>query len=225
MASHRRRLKLLKLYDMQIPLEILTKTNKFQGKTKRIIEEGWNYLQNYFRDEDDYYNFLKNLSRDKFEQFLYAIFFYWAHDLYRIIKKEVEHSNIDGFMYQITLSIVEYLQKDISNGSKKRIKDFFTEYLSNSKKAELNDKIIARFSNDIPTTSLEGWEILYDMRNKFVHEAGWFIMKSDGAFASFGLIKRKNGIKYYNLIKIQYKEYLKIFWEAYLKYFGRKFDN
>ena len=208
---------------MQIPLEILTKTNKFQGKIKRIIEEGWNYLQNYFRDEDDYYNFLKNLSRDKdkFEQFLYTIFFYWAHDLYRIAKKEIEHSNIDGFMYQITLSIVEYLQKDVSNGSKARIRDFFTEYLSDSKKTELNDKIIARSIGNVSLSQIEAWEILYDMRNKFVHEAGWFVMRFGDSFASISIAKRQDGTEYLADIRLQFTGYLKIFWEAYLKYFGK----
>jgi len=208
---------------MTIPKVLLKKIDKaaFRGKIQRILEEGWNYFNNYFNNEEDYFNFLINLSKDNYEKLLYTVFFYWAHDLYRIVKEKSAGPNLDGFMYQITLSIIEYLNKPISTISKVRIKYFFTKYFSNPNKNKLKDGIKAVHVKNGPPSKVESWEILYDMRNKFIHGVGWFTMKLDGAFASLSVInERKDGIEYIADIRIQYKGYLKLFWEAYLNYFG-----
>lgn len=212
---------------MIVPEILLTKTDKsqFQGRIPRILEEGWNYLRNYFKDENDYFDFLEDISKNQYEKFLYTIFFYWAHDLYRLIKKEIKDPNIVGFMYQITLSVVEYLNKDVSTFSNKRIEDFFTRYFSNSRKIEFKKNIIARSLSNTPLPQIESWEILYDMRNEFIHRAEWFVMRFGDGFASLSTIKRKDGIKYLADIRLQFIEYLKLFWEAYLKYFGKEIDS
>jgi len=213
-----------KTRDMIVPQNLLTKTKngRFQGRISRILEEGWTYLRSYFKNKDDYFDFLRNLSEERYENFLYTIFFYWAHDLYRIIKKDIKDPNIIGFMYQITLSIIEYLNKNVSNKSKERIKDFFTKYFSNSSKVNLKSKIIARSLNSISLPEIEPWEILYDKRNEFIHKAKWFVMKFEDSFASLGKVKRKNGNEYLADIRLQFPEYLELFWEAYLKYFGKR---
>jgi hypothetical protein len=77
-------------------------------------------------------------------------------------------------------------------------------------------------SSDI---KLEFWEILYDMRNEFIHNAQWFnlIENTSGAFASISVTKHKNKgetyTRYIADVRIQFKDYLRFFWEAYLKYF------
>jgi len=212
---------------MLIPEALLTKTDKgqFQGRSKEIIEKGWDYLKKYFRDTDDYFGFLESLSKDKYEKFLYTIFFYWSHDLFRIIEKKIKDPNILGFMYQITLSMVEYLNENISNQPRERIEDFFTKYFSDSGKIELRNKIIARPINKATLSQMEPWEILYDKRNEFIHRARWFVMRFEGSFASLSKIKRKNGNEYFADIRLHFLEYLRLFWEAYLKYFGRQIDD
>ncbi len=214
---------------MIIPEALLAKTNKpeFQrGRIQRILEEGWNYLRKYFHRESEYFDFLENMSQDQFEDFLHTIFFYWAHDLYRIPENE-RISNLDGFMYQITLSIIEYLNHDIINIAKERIKNFFQKYFSPKAHSKLNKTIMVRNlgKNYI---KLEFWEILYDMRNEFIHKAQWFnlIDSASGAFASIDVTEHRSrdGIytQYIADIRIQFGDYMGFFWEAYLKYFGKK---
>jgi hypothetical protein len=206
---------------MFVPEILLTKTDevRFQGKVQRILEEGWNYLRDYFGNEEGYYDFLQGLSKEQYEKFLYTIFFFWAHDIRRLIEKEIRNPNIDGFMYQITLSIIEYLNKDVSTLARCRIKDFFARYFSNSNKI-LENKIIARSLNNTSLPSIETWEILYDMRNEFIHRAKWFSMRREDGFACLSTVKRKDGIKYFTDIRLQSTEYLNLFWKAYLKYFN-----
>jgi len=95
---------------MNIPKALLAKAgnNSLGIKSQDIIEEGWNYLGSFFKNEEEYFSFLDYMGVEKFKDFLYTIFFYYVHDLYRI-PAEKRISNIDGFMYQTTLSIIEYL--------------------------------------------------------------------------------------------------------------------
>lgn len=208
---------------MTIPETLFTKTKegRFQGRVERILDEGWNYLRSYFKDENEYFDFLKNLTEDQYNKFLYTIFFYWAHDLYRLIRKELRDPNIDGFMYQLTLSVVEYLNKSISEFSRKRIENFFTKYFSAIEQAKLKRGITVRSLGDNPPPKIESWEILYDMRNEFIHRAAWFSMRIGGGFASLVVVRRKNGEEYLLDIRINFADYLELFWTAYLKYFGK----
>jgi hypothetical protein len=207
---------------MEIPDALLAKTNKaiFYGRTQNILEEGWHYLQKYFENEHNYLYFVGGLSKDNYEIFLYTIFFFYAHDLYGVTKGD-KKTNIDGFMYQMTLSIIEYLNCDIK-GPKNRIKDFI-KYFSLNAQSTLNKKIVARFPD---SKQLQFWEILYDMRNKFIHEAGWFDLIPPGSPASISLSvvknKGKKNDKYIAKIGIRFETYLRFFLEAYLNYFGYK---
>ncbi len=211
---------------MIVPKILLEKTNKgtFESRIPKILERGWEYLKGYFSDENEYFVFLEQTSKDQFEDFLYTIFFYYTHDLYRIPDKE-RIVNIDGFMYQITLSIIEYLNKE-TESPRERIKDFIKYFSTHNIKA-LNEAITARSLTKIPV-QLEFWEILYDMRNEFIHEAHWFnlIEQNSEAFASLSGLKHRNKdrteIQYLGDIRIKFQEYLRFFWEAYLKYFGEK---
>ena len=209
-------------------LLVKAKNDALKIKTQRIVEVSWDYLCEQFKDEKDYLGFLSGLSVKKYEDFLYTMFFYWAHDLYRIVKEE-EVSNIDGFMYQITLSMTEYL----SDGEypKEKISNF-TKHFSSDICKEINKKIIAHPLNKKEVLNLEFWEILYDMRNDFVHEAQWFDMpdQKSKAKAFLSLTKHriynsqnpKKYIVYAVEAKIKFQEYLKFFWQAYLDYFGYK---
>ena len=207
---------------MVIPQTLLEKKYdiRFQGKVPRILEEGWNYLGENFRNMDDYFGFLESLSEHQYNKFLYAVFFYWAHDLYRLIEG-IEDPNIDGFMYQITLSIVEYLNESIPVGQKERIKDFFTNYFSDPEKEELKSKIIARPIGSTKLPQIESWEVLYEMRNEFIHNAKWFVMRFGDGFASLGKVKKRDGTEYLADIRVKFEEYSKLFWKAYLRYFGK----
>ena len=195
----------------------------FIGRIPRILEEGWRYLAAYFTNEDQYFTFLENISKDKFEDFLYTIYFYYVHDLYRITGDKAI-VNIDGFMYQITLSIIEHLNNDKTK-SVERIKDFI-KYFSSNDISTLNEAIMVQPLNGV-SIRLEFWEILYDMRNGFIHDAHWFnlIDQDSGAFASLSLIKHRNKdgtyTEYLGDIRIKFQEYLRLFWGAYLKYFGK----
>ena len=154
------------------------------------------------------------------------MFFYWAHDLYRMIKEEADY-NIDGFMYQITLSITEYLSD--GENPKKRIRKF-TKHFSPETCKTLNKVIIAHLPKKTEQLKLEFWEILYDMRNDFIHEASWFNIPNNKsttrAFISSSKHRifnsEKKNIEYIIEVRIKFQEYLEYFWEAYLDYFGYK---
>jgi len=206
---------------MDIPDKLLVKAKRdaLRIKTPKILEEGWSYLRHLFKNEGEYFSFLENLSQDEYEKFLYTIFFYWAHDLYRIVR-EKESFNIDGFMYQITLSITEYL----SNGKspKEKVRKFIG-YFSSEACKKLNKAIIAHRIKNTTQLNLQFWEILYDMRNQFVHEACWFdIPDKNSPSHVFISLSKHNSIEYVVEAKIRFQEYLKFFWEAYLNYFGYK---
>lgn len=209
---------------MDIPEILLLKagSNSLGARSQEIIEKGWNYLRGCFSNEEEYFDFLTRMDIKKFEDFLYTIFFYYVHDLYRI-PAEKRILNIDGFMYQATLSIIEYLNNGIS-GSRNRIKDF-KKYFSPKSIENLKDSIKAKpFSQS--EINLEFWEILYDLRNGFIHKAKWFnlIDEDSEAFASLSVIEHRNKdgsfTQYFGDIRIKFKEYEKYFWDAYLKYFN-----
>jgi hypothetical protein len=208
---------------MIIPKELLERIewDTLRNKAPITIENGWDYLREYFVDLDGYFAFLKNLSldKDKYEKFLYTMFFYLAHDLRQKVGEGAH--NIDGFMYQITLSIIEYLS--VGESSKTKIQDF-TGYFSSLARLRLNDSIVSNpIGKGIPPLNLEFWEVLYDMRNRFIHEAGWFNMPDEGSDMFLSLEKhKKNGEEYIANIKIKFRGYLRFFWEAYLNYFGYK---
>lgn len=208
---------------MVIPKVLLKKTNKFRGRIEKILGEGWKYLQYYFKDEGDYFDFLIALPEEQYEKFLRTIFFYWAHDFYRLGIKN--NSSIEGFMYQITLSIIEYLNKKPLDWSKKRIKDFFGKYFFDLEKISKNNKkIITARPLEYMLPEKNVWEILYDMRNGFIHRAEWFTMRFENSFASLIKTEGKDEKEYLADVRISLSEYLKLFWKAYLRYFEKQID-
>lgn len=217
---------------MNIPDKIKHKSTRkplifLPKKTAEIVQVGWIYLALYFKDEKDYFGFLERLSGEKFEKFLRSIFFYYAHDLYRLIQKSNLRENIDGFMFQNTLSIIEYLNQDISDKSRKRVRVFFADNLSKGHKNYLNDKIRAYEKNSASTPiKKDAWDILLDVRNRFIHAAKWFslIRENGEEFAALSLSKDTNGKEYFADIRIRYLDYLNIFWMGFLMYFGKKIN-
>jgi hypothetical protein len=214
---------------MIIPEKIINKpverTSIFYAERKReIIEIGWRYLFSYFDSEEAYFKFLENLSTEKFEKFLYTIYFYWAHDLYRLTEKKKNRFTIDGFMFQVTLSIIENLNRDISEKSRRRVRYFFNQNFSKEQRKKLNKNITGFEKNTIPIKR-NACNILLDMRNQFVHNARWFnlIDEEKQLLSSFSLTKTPptEEKEYVVDIRISYLDYLEIFWSGFLKYFGK----
>jgi len=214
-------------WNENIPQELLTSIdNDLKGKIPHILQVSWDYLSDYFTDRDEYLSFLLKLStKGKYNCFLYTMFFFWAHDLRRMIDKEIKDPNIYGFMYQVTLSIIEYLNNNTSPRSKKRLENFFKNYFSKSDKRKIEKGIVVKPYNSNFLPQLDFWEVLYDMRNEFIHNAQWFILRFEDSDASYVSITRNNGDKYLARIEIHFSEYLKLFWRAYLRYFGKRFKE
>ena len=75
---------------MNIPDALLNKTTRYVlsgDVTPRLLEEGIKYLGSFFDSEEKYFDFLLKLDKDRYDDFLYTIFFYWAHDLYQYQKR------------------------------------------------------------------------------------------------------------------------------------------
>ena len=99
----------------------------------------------------------------------------------------------------------------------------FAQLFSRESVIFLNSSITGRLK-DNADFRLAFWEILYDMRNRFIHEADWFnlIEEDSGAFASIVFLKHRNNdgsfTEYTGVIRIKFNDYSQLFWEAYSNY-------
>lgn len=129
-------------------------------------------------------------------------------------------------MFQVTLSIIENLNRDISEKSRRRVRYFFNQNFSKEQIEKLNKNIIG-FEKKIASTPIErgACDILIDMRNQFIHNAKWFnlIDEEKQLLFSFSLTKTPptEEKEYVVDIRISYLNYLEIFWSGFLKYFGK----
>jgi hypothetical protein len=127
-------------------------------------------------------------------------------------------------MFQVTLSIIENLNRDISEKSRRRVRYFFNQNFSKEQRKKLNKNITGFEKNTIPIKR-NACNILLDMRNQFVHNARWFnlIDEEKQLLSSFSLTKTPptEEKEYVVDIRISYLDYLEIFWSGFLKYFGK----
>jgi len=212
---------------MHIPKELLTKARRASHveKTPVTIEKSWGYLVKNFETQQEYLAFLEGLPQDQFDDFIHTMFFYYAHDLYRVTPEGTD--NIHGFMYQVTLSIAEYLIK--RGHPKQKIKKFMS-YFSPLALLEIKNAIVFSPTKNTVNLPKEPWEVLYDMRNEFIHGAEWFIMPDSKVDMVLGVPERRykdssgkwKSNRYMASASLKFPEYLEFFWEAYLNHFGHK---